>query len=200
MAAYQGPPLFCVTGNIGSGKTTVCREFERLGIPVYYTDAAAKRLMVEDEQLRQELTEAFGTDTYLPDGSLNRAYLAKRAFGSETELERLNALVHPAVHRDADAWRARQTAAYALYETALVFEIGAEDRFDGIIVVAAPKAIRQQRVMSRDGATVEAFAARASKQWPDERKEAKADYLIQNDGKQLLLPQVLGLDRVLRRR
>lgn len=187
---------YCITGNIGSGKTTVCREFERLGIPVYYTDTSAKRLMTEDTQLRQELSTAFGPETYLPDGSLNRTYLAGRVFGSEEELKRLNGLVHPAVHRDYGIWLNDQAAPYTLYETALVYEIGAEARFDSIIVVAAPEAVRRERVMARDGATPEAFAARAAKQWPDERKEARADYLVTNDGKQLLMPQVLRLHRM----
>lgn len=196
----QTTALYCITGNIGSGKTTVCREFGRLGIPVYYTDTAAKRLMTTDETLRAGLITAFGEETYLPNGQLNRAYLAKRAFGDATELQRLNDLVHPAVHRDADAWLQRQTAPYALYETALVFEIGQEDRFDGIVVVAAEERIRRQRVMQRDGVSAEAFAARAGKQWPDDRKENAADHLIVNDGKQLLLPQVLALNRRLLRK
>lgn len=189
-------PHYAITGNIGSGKTTVCREFERLGIPVYYTDTAAKRLMVEDTELIDGLTSAFGPDTYLSDGSLNRAYLAKRAFGDAAELAKLNALVHPAVHRDAEGWRARQSAPYTLYESALVFEIDAADRFDGVIVVAAPEGLRRARVMQRDGVTAAAFAARAAKQWTDRDKEAAADHLIINDGKKLIFPQVLRINRL----
>lgn len=188
-------PHLAITGNIGSGKTTVCREFERLGIPVYYTDTAAKRLMVEDQQLIDGLIAAFGPDTYLPDGSLNRQYLAKRAFGDQLELARLNALVHPAVQRDAESWRARQSAPYTLYESALVFEIDAADRFDAVVVVAAPEALRRKRVMLRDGVTAEAFDARAAKQWTDKDKEAGADHLIINDGKRLIFPQVLAVHR-----
>lgn len=187
--------LYCITGNIGSGKTTVCREFERLGIPVYYTDTAAKRLMTEDATLVSELKEAFGEETYFPDGSLNRKWLASKAFGDDASLQRLNALVHPAVHRDADAWLARQSAPYCLYETALVFEINAADRFAGVVVVTAPEAVRRSRVIARDNTTPEAFAARAAKQWPDAKKEAAADYVIVNDGKSLVFPQVLKLHR-----
>lgn len=193
------PPFYCITGNIGSGKTTVCREFERIGIPVYYTDTAAKRLMVKDPVLVSGLKEAFGEETYLPDGSLNRKWLASKAFGDDASLQRLNALVHPAVHRDAAAWLARQSAPYCLYETALVFEINAVDRFAGIVVVAAPEAVRRARVISRDNTTPEAFAARAAKQWPDDKKEKLADHLVLNDGKTLLFPQVLRLDRLLRK-
>ncbi len=184
---------YAVTGNIGSGKSTVCREFERLGIPVYYADSGAKRLMREDTALRQGLIEAFGPETYLQDGTLNRSWLAQKAFADDTTLSQLNSLVHPAVHRDAKAWRGQQTAPYTLYEAAIVFELDRAADFSGVIVVAAPETVRRQRVMARDGVDAAAFAARAAKQWLDDKKEAAADYLINNDGYHLLLPQVLGL-------
>lgn len=185
---------YAITGNIGSGKTTVCRIFERLGVPVYYADAAAKRLMLTDDRLKAGLIAAFGAETYLPDGSLNRARLAATAFADDAALARLNALVHPAVHADAARWKTTQShAPYTLYEAAIVFEIGGRERFDEVIVVAAPEAVRRDRVIARDGTTAAAFAARAAKQWPDHQKEAAADHLIINDGKRLLLPQVLRL-------
>ena len=186
------PRHYALTGNIGSGKSTVARLFAAFGVPVYFADAAAKRLMHEDENLRAGLIDAFGPQTYLPDGSLDRAYLARRAFNGDADLARLNALVHPAVHRDADRWRAVQTAPYTLYEAAIVFELERESAFDGVVVVAAPEAVRRARVLARDRATPEQFAARAAKQWTDERKEAAADHLIRNDGRSLLLPQVLA--------
>ena len=190
------PHHYALTGNIGSGKTTVCRLFEQLGVPVYYADAAAKRLMATDAELRDQLIATFGERTYLPDGTLDRAYLAARAFGDPEQLARLNALVHPAVHRDAAAWRGRQTAApYTLYEAAIVLELGRRGDFAGTIVVAAPTTVRCTRVRARDGLSQEQFLARAARQWPDERKEAAADYLVVNDGKHLLLPQVLRLHR-----
>lgn len=191
-------PHYAITGNIGSGKTTVCRIFERLGLPVYYADAAAKRLMLEDEALKAGLISAFGSETYLPDGQLNRAWLAEKAFSDDKALAALNALVHPAVHRDADRWKLEhQSAPYTLYEAAIVFEIGGQDRFDAVIVVAAPEATRRDRVIARDNTTPKAFAARTAKQWPDDKKEAAADHIIINDGQRLLLPQVLKLHRLL---
>lgn len=193
------PPLYCITGNIGSGKTTVCREFERLGVPVYNTDTAAKRLMTEDEDLVRALKDTFGASTYRADGTLDRARLADKAFGDDASLQRLNALVHPAVHRDADAWLARQRAPYCLYETALVFEIDAAHRFAGVVVVAAPEAIRRARVIARDATSPEAFAARAAKQWSDAKKEKAADYVLVNDGKHLIFPQILRLHRLFRK-
>ncbi len=188
---------YALTGNIGSGKTTVAREFARLGMPVYYADAAARRLMTEDKQLSADLTAAFGPDTYLPDGQLDRARLATHVFQNDAALERLNGLVHPAVHRDAARWRATQNTAYTLYEAAIVLELGRQADFAGVIVVAAPEAIRRQRVMARDGATAEQFAARAAKQWPDDKKSAAADFHILNDGYHLLFPQILLLHQQL---
>lgn len=185
---------YALTGNIGSGKSTVAREFERLGIPVYYADAAAKRLMLEDQELREGLMAAFGEETYLPDGSLNRSWLAEKAFSDDEQLQRLNGLVHPAVHRDAAAWRrANETAPYTLYEAAIVLELGRQVDFASVIVVACPESIRRQRVIQRDHTTAAAFEARAAKQWSDVKKEAAADYLVKNSGYELLLPQVLRL-------
>ncbi|TXF88379.1 dephospho-CoA kinase [Neolewinella aurantiaca] len=187
-----------ITGNIGSGKTTVCRIFERMGIPVYYADAAAKRLMLEDGQLKDNLIATFGAETYLPDGNLNRKWLAEKAFSNDEALATLNGFVHPAVHQDAERWKVEHAAApYTLYEAAIVFEIGAMSRFDQVIVIAAPEATRRERVIARDQTTPEAFAARAAKQWSDKKKEAAADHIIINDGQRLLLPQVLRLHRIL---
>lgn len=187
------PHHYALTGNIGAGKTTVARLFAAYGVPVYYADAAAKRLMDEDSELRNALTDAFGTRTYAADGTLDRAYLADRVFGDDEALARLNGLVHPAVHRDGAAWRAAQTAAYTLYEAAILLELGRADDFDGTVVVTAPESVRRTRVLARDKATPEQFAARANRQWPEDRKAAAADFLVHNDGKQLLLPQILNL-------
>ena len=191
------PPQYCITGNIGSGKTTVAREFERYGIPVYYADLAAKRLMTEDGALRAALVDRFGKNTYV-DGELNRAHLAAVAFADTASLNDLNALVHPAVFRDGAAWRLRQSLApYTLYEAAIILELGRRNDFCGVIVVHAPEGERMRRVVLRDGATPEQFAARAAKQWPDARKVAAADYLINNRGTDLLLPQILRLHAAL---
>jgi dephospho-CoA kinase len=188
---------YAVTGNIGSGKSTVCRQFQQMDIPVYYADTAAKRLMHEDQALIEGLKSAFGEETYLPDGTLNRPWLAKQVFSDDKALATLNGLVHPAVHRDAAAWRSRQTAPYTLYEAAIVFELGRQDDFNGVIVVAAPEEVRKKRVMQRDGVDEADFQARAANQWPDDKKEALANFLIVNDGRRLLLPQILRLHRIL---
>ncbi len=184
---------FAITGNIGSGKTTVCHEFERLNVPVYYADERAKVLMTEDRALVAGIKTTFGEEAYQGDGSLNREYLARVAFGDPVELKKLNALVHPAVGADGLRWRAAQTAPYTLHEAAITLEIGNAGAYAGVIVVSAPVNKRCTRVRARNGISVEQFRERAGKQWPDERKAAAADYLIVNDGKKLVWPQVLAL-------
>ena len=187
-----------ITGGIGSGKTTVCRLFEVLGIPVYYADDAAKRLMVEDTELRGRLVEIFGAATYLPDGSLHRTYLAGIVFDNAEKLAALNALVHPAVARDGARWQTAQTdVPYTLKEAALLFESGSHRTLDGVITVYAPEDVRLQRVRARDGSSDEQVRARMRKQLPESEKLERADYILYNDGKQALIPQVLALHRLL---
>ncbi|MEM9259142.1 MAG: dephospho-CoA kinase [Bacteroidota bacterium] len=192
-------PHYALTGNIGAGKSTVAQLFAPLGIPTYSADAAAKRLMTEDTLLVSAIKQQFGDRTYFEDGQLNRKYLAEKAFTNTETATKLNALVHPAVHRDALRWQKSQAAPYTLYEAAIVLELGRQDQFAGVIVVSCPEFIRQERVMARDGSSAEQFAARAAQQWTDQEKEAAADFIIVNDGKQLLLPQVLKLHRILSR-
>ena len=186
-----------ITGNIGAGKTTVCQQFERLGVPVYYADQEAKRLMAEEGPLRAAITDTFGKQSYLDTGELNRPYLADRVFGDADALDRLNALVHPAVAEDALAWHARRSTPYTLHEAAIIYEIAAADAYDAVIVVTCPPATRRARVIVRDG-RADNFDRWAAEQWEEQRKVAAADYLIVNDGRRLLLPQVLRLDRELR--
>lgn len=191
----MAPLRIGLTGNIGAGKSTVCREFERLGVPVYYADARAKVLMQEDPELTAAVRKAFGDKAYTDQGLLDRVYMAEQVFRKDKARERLNALVHPAVARDAERWHATQTAPYTLYEAAILFEIGARDRYDSIIVVDCPYPIRERRVMARDGISADQFRARARVQWDDEKKRSLADIVVVNDGRELILPQVLATHR-----
>lgn len=188
-----------ITGGIGSGKSTVCRVFEWLGIPVYYADERAKWLMQHDAELRQAIVQLLGQEAYLPDGSLNRPYIAGIVFQDANQLQSLNQLVHPAVHRDAERWHLIQHAPYTLREAALLFESGGYQLMDKMIVVTAPEELRIQRVMARDGVSRKAVLARMAQQWPEARKVAMADYIIYNDEQTLLLPQVLALHQTLSR-
>lgn len=186
-----------ITGGIGSGKSTVCRVFEWLGVPVYYADDRAKQLMTEDAALRSEIRTLFGDEAYLPDGSLNRAHIAGIVFSDADMLRQLNALVHPAVHRDGAAWHLRQTAPYTLREAALLYESGGYRLLDKMVAVTAPAELRIERVMARDGVDRSAVEARLNKQWPEEKKVEMADFVIVNDGTTPLLPQILQVHRAL---
>lgn len=186
-----------ITGGIGSGKTLVCGIFKTLGIPVYAADDRAKALMQTDPELIAAIKARFGDETY-NNGVLNRAYLSQVVFNNAEAIKDLNALVHPAVGKDAEAWQAQQTGApYTLREAALLFESGSYKRLDKIIVVMAPQEVRIERVMKRDSVSREQVLARINNQWPQEEKVALADYVINNDGKQSLITQVMDLHQTL---
>jgi dephospho-CoA kinase len=182
-----------LTGGIGSGKTTVARLFELLGIPVYYADDRAKALMEEDPEVRQGLLELFGPEVYLPSGQLNRAWISQQVFSNRNLLEKLEKIVHPAVFLDGNQWHQEQNAPYTIKEAALLFESGSAEQLDRIIVVTAPDQLRIQRVIERDQVTAEQVQSRMNNQWPQSEKAERADYVIQNDGAHLLIPQVWSI-------
>ena len=181
-----------LTGGIGSGKTTVARVFETMGIPVYYADDAAKRLMNNDPALKKALIDLFGELCY-KDGTLNRSYLASLVFQDPQKREQLNQLVHPATIADANDWLSKQNAVYALREAALLFESGAAEGLDYVIGVSAPTAIRIKRVMQRDQLSEEDVKKRMATQLQDTIKLKLCDFVIINDDRVALLPQVLSL-------
>ncbi|WP_242926364.1 dephospho-CoA kinase [Pontibacter vulgaris] len=184
-----------ITGGIGVGKSIVCRLFELLGIPVYDSDARAKWVMQHDVALKQELQDAFGEEAYTLAGELNRPYLASIVFNNPDRLAKLNALVHPHVGADFSNWaKANAKAPYVLKEAALMFESEAWRQMDKIITVSAPLNVRIKRLKQRDPHRTEAeILAIIGKQLPEEEKMARANYIIHNDDKQLLIPQVLQL-------
>jgi len=181
-----------ITGGIGSGKTTVCRIFATLGIPVYSADDRAKMLMTEDEELREQIIYIFGEEAYLEDGSLNRKHLSSIVFQDKTKLKELEAVVHPAVHRDGENWHnAQGNVPYTLKEAALLIENGSYKKFDKMIMVYTPEEIRINRVMARDNSSREAVEARIKAQMSDEEKVKLCDYVIYNDGEKSIIRQVL---------
>jgi len=186
-----------LTGGIGSGKSTVAKVFEVLGIPVYYSDEASKRLMNTDNDLKHAILETFGPDTYV-DGKLNRAYLAAIVFSDKEKLSRLNALVHPATILDGERWMAQQKGPYAIKESSLLFEAGMQGQFDKIIGVSAPDPLRTKRVMERDGITAEEVRKRMRNQIQVSIKMLLCDVVILNDNLHPLIPQVLALDKMFR--
>jgi dephospho-CoA kinase len=185
-----------ITGGIGSGKSTVAKVFEILGIPVYYADDAAKKLMNEDGALREKLVHSFGKETYR-NGTLNRQYISGLVFNDPQQLALLNSIVHPATIADADKWMQQQTSPYAIKEAALIFESGAEKYLDKVIGVYAPAPLRLQRVMQRDGISEAAVLTRLNKQMDEDKKMQLCDYVIHNDEQELLIPQVLTLHTIL---
>lgn len=190
-----------ITGGIGSGKSTVCRLFEALKVPVYYADDRAKLLMHEDAILRKELMHNFGTSVYNSEGALDRPYLANIVFNNPEKLTLLNSLVHPAVFKDSAAWYQQQAKAgflYSLKEAALLYETGSYQNLDKIIVVTAPEEIRIKRVMSRDSVSREQVLARLQKQMPQEEKVQRADFVIENLAWETLNIQVAEIDEQLR--
>jgi dephospho-CoA kinase len=181
-----------LTGGIGSGKTTVARLFALLGVPVYNADDAAKRLMQEDAGLRASIIAAFSGEAY-PDGKLDRAFLAKQVFNDPVRLAQLNALVHPATISDATRWMQEQTAPYTLKEAALLFESGSDKGLDLVIGVDAPEDIRIRRVMAREQTTEEEVRKRLDKQMPEHEKLHRCNFILHNDERQMLIPQVIAL-------
>lgn len=181
-----------LTGGIGSGKSTVAKIFETLGIPVYYADAEAKRLMNSSETLKKVIRQNFGEATYEND-QLNRKYLAGIVFNNPEKLELLNALIHPVTINDAEQWMQQQSAPYSIKEAALLFESGATENLDFIVGVYAPQALRIKRVMKRDGLTTDEIMKRINRQVNEEMKMKLCDFVIINDEQELLIPQVLKL-------
>lgn len=182
-----------ITGGIGSGKSTVCRLFAARGVAVYDCDAAAKRLMAEDEALKGAIVARFGEACYC-DGVLNRSYLAEQIFGSDEAREALNGLVHPAVIADFERWAEEQAGEYVVLESAILFEAGLEKHLDCVVAILAPKPLRLERAMKRDDAQREQIEARMATQLDDDTLCAKADVSLVNIFEEELEQQVQELD------
>jgi dephospho-CoA kinase len=185
-----------LTGGIGSGKTTVAKIFELLGIPVYYADDAAKRIMNEDEELKTAIQKQFGKETYR-NGELDRSFLSTKVFTDPFQLEILNSLVHPATIRDAAKWMNQQTTSYTIKEAALIFESGAAEYLDYVIGVYAPAPLRIKRTMERSRLDYDEVKQRMDKQLDENMKMKLCDFVIYNDEQHLLIPQVIALHQKL---
>lgn len=168
-----------LTGGIGSGKTTVAGFFEELGIPVYIADVEAKKLMLEDEEVKASIIQLFGEETY-EEGIPNRKFIASKVFGDKEKLEKLNQIIHPAVARHFEVWKSEQQAPYVVYEAAILFEKGGYRKCDFNLLVTAPFERRIERLQERDSSSLEEIKARMNHQWSDEKKAALADFIIEN--------------------
>ncbi len=187
-----------VTGGIGSGKSLICKIFNALGIPSYDADSRAKRLMTTDGILVDAIKKEFGTLSYHPDGGLNREFISSIVFDNTEKLKTLNSLVHPRVAKDYQGWIKDQAAKpYVIREAALLFESGAADLQDEVIVVSAPEPLRIARVLKRDPQRTENEVGNIIKnQMSEDDKLERADFIIVNDDTQLVIPQVLKLHQL----
>ena len=185
-----------LTGGIGSGKTTVAKIFELLGIPVYYADDAAKRIMNEDEELKTAIQKQFSKEAYGNEG-LNRTFLSAKVFTDPAQLEILNSLVHPATIRDAAKWMSQQKTSYTIKEAALIFESGSAEHLDYVIGVYAPTQLRIKRAIERNHLGYEEVTQRINKQLDENIKMKLCDFVIYNDEQHLLIPQVIELHKKL---
>ena len=171
-----------ITGGIGSGKTTVCKIFESLGVPVYYADDRAKWLTENDPDIVAAIKSLF-TDDIFKDGRLDRKKVSSIVFSDKNKLQQLNAIIHPAVFKDAERWQKEQSEKnipYSLKEAALLFESGSYKELDKIILVSAPLQLRIERVMQRDSTSEEEVLNRINHQMPENEKEKMADFIIKN--------------------
>jgi dephospho-CoA kinase len=178
-----------ITGGIGSGKSTVSRVFETWGIPVYYADLEAMRLVETDPVLKANIIELLGVDAY-QQGIYQRQYVASIIFNSPEKRNQLNALIHPATIRDAERWMQKQSTPYAIKEAALIFESNSEKHLDFIIGVTASMETRLNRVMKRDVASRDSVLARINAQMDEDAKMRRCDAVLMNEGDALLLPQI----------
>jgi len=187
-----------VTGGIGSGKTIICNVFQNLGIPVYQADNEARRLMGENQSIRTGLVAYFG-ETVFQDEKLNRKYLADRIFSDPDARLFVNSLVHPAVRADFAGWVQNQgVTPYVIEEAALLFETGAWKELDFNILIDADVETRIKRIMRRDGLERADVLARMASQMDPGKGREYADFVIRNDENDLVIPQVLKVDEIIR--
>jgi len=186
-----------ITGGIGSGKTLITKLFSLLNVPIYYADDRAKTLM--NTLLKDSIIDLFGEESYF-NGKLNRTYIASKVFSNNSALTKLNAIVHPAVAIDFDNWLVEnKEAKYVIKEAALLIESGSYKQLDKLIVVTSPLELRVNRIKSRDSFRSEKEIKKIiSSQSSEQSKIDLADYIITNNEENLLIPQVLEIDKKIR--
>ena len=159
-----------LTGGIGSGKSFIAEIFRKLNIPVYISDLEAKKLMIKNTQIKEQLISLLGNSTYHENGELNRQFVAEKIFGNNEMVAKINSIVHPVVRADFNQWAEKQVADYILQESAILFEIGANKVLDKMILVTAPLELRIKRVMERDHLSMKEINKRMENQWKQEKK------------------------------
>lgn len=181
-----------ITGGIGAGKSTVCKIFSSIGIPINDADTLAKKIIVDDLELKNSIIQHFGSESYLPDGSYNRSYISNIVFKNQEKLSVLNSLVHPKVMEHSIAWAKKHThLPYVIKEAALMFESGSYKNNDFNIVVESPLSHRIQRICKRDHIDEESAMKKINSQLSDEERRLLSDLVIYNDGQHSLIKQVM---------
>tara|TARA_Y100000991_G_scaffold212902_1_gene197749 strand:+ start:82 stop:657 length:576 start_codon:yes stop_codon:yes gene_type:complete len=186
-----------LTGNIGSGKSTIALCFKILGIPVFNADDEAKFIMNNDSALQDKLINNFGENVFNKNG-LNRKYLSRLAFNNIKVLNKLNNLVHPLVRDSFEIWCNQQNSEYVIKEAAILFESNSNNLLDECICVCCPEKIRLRRTLNRGGLSKKEIAQRMSSQWPEKKKKALSNHLIVNDDSCLVMPQILKIHQSLK--
>ena len=181
-----------LTGGIGSGKTTVAKEFNALGIPIYIADEEAKKLMITSKVLKRKLIELFGHKAYA-DGKLNKLFIAEAIFNNKDYLDKMNAIVHPRVANHFKKWLLKQKSPYVVKEAAILFENGSYKHCDILITVTAPNELKIKRLLKRDNTTLEKIEAIMRNQWNDNEKIKLSDYVIDNTDLEDTRQQVLKI-------
>lgn len=184
-----------ITGGIGSGKTIVCEVFRIFGVPVFQADFVAGKLINTDTVIKNELIHLYGNEIYNTDRKINREMLAGIIFNNNVELEKVNAIVHPAVRNEYMVWLKNQKTDYIIHEAAILFESGFYKMMDYTILVTAPEELRIERVIKRNGISRENVVSRIARQWPDSEKRKFATFELINDNKSLLIPQIIEIDK-----
>lgn len=188
-----------ITGGIGSGKSVVASLFRLSGIPVYIADKESKRLTETSPVIRKKLTDLFGADLYTENG-LNKKLLASYIFSNPAMLKQVNGIIHPEVNRDFTAWTEAQDTPFCAIESAILFESGFDRAVDISLMVYAPMELRMARALKRDAVSRSELINRIKTQMPDEIKKEHSDYVIYNDDRQALIPQIGKFITYLRQR
>jgi dephospho-CoA kinase len=181
-----------ITGGIGSGKTSVCRVFNVLGIPVFSSDAVAREIMETDTEIIDKVRNIAGIDIY-SSGTLDRTELARLIFNNENLLKEINALVHPVVFDHFKLWQESISASYVIMEAAILFESGASELVDRIVTVVAPVEERIERVVRRNNLTREQVIERINNQMADEERIRLSDFVIYNSEHEMIIPTILKI-------
>ena len=187
-----------ITGGIGSGKSTVCKIFKLLGVPVFEADSVAKELLNTHSEIINGLTNLFGEGIYTENNLIDRKKLANIIFNDEVQFTKVNSLVHPIVRREFINWAKVNDSKYVIHEAAILFESGFYKMMDFTILVSAPTSQRIERVIKRDRTTEMLVKDRINKQWSDEKKREIASFEIKNDNRSLIIPQIIKIDNQLK--